>query len=70
MLSLPLDETSAKVRTGGPDDGDTPDAELDVWAGHIPLVMRALAAGAGAGPARRDPGAGVRARYRRDGLTG
>ena len=57
VLSLPLDETSAKVRTGGPDDGDTPDAELDVWAGHIPLVMRALAPVPARGPARRDPGA-------------
>ena len=28
--------------TGGPDDGDTPDAELDVWAGHLPLVVTAL----------------------------
>jgi nitroimidazol reductase NimA-like FMN-containing flavoprotein (pyridoxamine 5'-phosphate oxidase superfamily) len=43
VLRLPLDEASAKVRTGPPDDGDTPDAELDVWAGEIPLVMRALA---------------------------
>ena len=42
VLRLPLDEASAKVRTGGPDDGDTPDAELDVWAGHLPLVVRAL----------------------------
>jgi len=42
VLSLPLDEASAKVRVGGPDDGDTPDAELDVWAGHIPLTVRAL----------------------------
>ena len=32
VLRLPLDEASAKIRTGGPDDGDTPDAELDVWA--------------------------------------
>ena len=43
VLSLPLDEASAKVRDGGPEDGDTPDAELDVWAGHIPLVVKALA---------------------------
>ena len=39
---MPLDEASAKIRTGGPEDGDTPDAELDVWAGHIPLVVAAL----------------------------
>jgi nitroimidazol reductase NimA-like FMN-containing flavoprotein (pyridoxamine 5'-phosphate oxidase superfamily) len=43
VLSLPLDEASAKIRDGGPEDGDTPDAELDVWAGHVPLVVRALA---------------------------
>lgn len=70
VLSLPLDETSAKVRTGGPDDGDTPDAELDVWAGHIPLVMRALAPV----PAP-DLRSGISVpryarRYRREGFTG
>ena len=31
-----------RFATGGPEDGDTPDAELDVWAGHIPLVVSAL----------------------------
>ncbi len=43
VLRLPLDEASAKIRTGGPTDGDTPDAELDVWAGHLPLAVQALA---------------------------
>jgi nitroimidazol reductase NimA-like FMN-containing flavoprotein (pyridoxamine 5'-phosphate oxidase superfamily) len=43
VLRLPLDEASAKIRDGGPTDGETPDAELDVWAGHLPLVVRALA---------------------------
>jgi nitroimidazol reductase NimA-like FMN-containing flavoprotein (pyridoxamine 5'-phosphate oxidase superfamily) len=42
ILRLPLDEASAKVRSGGPDDGASPDAELDVWAGHVPLVVAAL----------------------------
>jgi len=42
VLRLPLDEASAKIREGGPEDGDTPDAELDVWAGHVPFVVRAL----------------------------
>jgi nitroimidazol reductase NimA-like FMN-containing flavoprotein (pyridoxamine 5'-phosphate oxidase superfamily) len=42
ILRLPLDEASAKIRDGGPDDGDTADALLDVWAGHVPLVVRAL----------------------------
>jgi nitroimidazol reductase NimA-like FMN-containing flavoprotein (pyridoxamine 5'-phosphate oxidase superfamily) len=43
VLRMPLDEASAKIRSGGPDDGDSPDAELDVWAGHLPLVVKALA---------------------------
>jgi nitroimidazol reductase NimA-like FMN-containing flavoprotein (pyridoxamine 5'-phosphate oxidase superfamily) len=42
ILRLSLDEASAKIRDGGPEDGDTPDAMLDVWAGHVPLVVRAL----------------------------
>jgi len=41
VLRLPLDEASAKVRTGPPDDGATPDAELDIWAGVIPLTVQA-----------------------------
>jgi len=40
VLSLPLDETSAKVRTGPPVDDDE-DMERDVWAGVIPLGLRA-----------------------------
>jgi uncharacterized protein len=43
VLRLPLDEASAKIRDGGPEDGDTPDADLDVWAGHLPLVVEARA---------------------------
>ena len=35
MVSLPLDEVSAKVRTGGPIDDD--DLLLPVWAGVLPL---------------------------------
>ena len=42
VLRLPLDEASAKIRDGGPEDGATPDAELDVWAGHLPLGVTAL----------------------------
>ena len=38
ILSIPLDEASAKVSEGGPDDGDSPDAALPVWAGHVPLM--------------------------------
>lgn len=42
VLRMPLDEASAKIRDGGPTDGDSPDAELDVWAGHLPFVVTAL----------------------------
>src|SRR6266851_1576703 len=38
VLSLPLDEASAKVRTGPPLD-DEEDYETDVWAGVIPLRL-------------------------------
>jgi hypothetical protein len=69
VLRMPLDEVSAKLRDGGPDDGFSPDAELDVWAGHVPLVVKALAPVAD--PTLR-PGiavpAGVRD-YRRPGLV-
>jgi nitroimidazol reductase NimA-like FMN-containing flavoprotein (pyridoxamine 5'-phosphate oxidase superfamily) len=37
LLALPLDEASVKVRTGPPDDGDSPDAALGLWAGELPL---------------------------------
>jgi nitroimidazol reductase NimA-like FMN-containing flavoprotein (pyridoxamine 5'-phosphate oxidase superfamily) len=38
LLALSLEEASVKIRTGGPDDGDGPDAELGVWAGTLPLA--------------------------------
>jgi uncharacterized protein len=38
LLALPLDEASVKVRTGPPDDADSPDAALDLWAGELPLI--------------------------------
>ncbi|MFF4737122.1 pyridoxamine 5'-phosphate oxidase family protein [Streptomyces sp. NPDC001262] len=37
LLALDLAETSVKIRTGPPDDGDGPDAELGLWAGVLPL---------------------------------
>ncbi len=37
VLRMALDECSVKVRRGPPDDGDGPDAGLDLWAGEIPL---------------------------------
>ncbi len=47
VLVLPLDEASAKVRTGPPKDFDD-DVDLAVWAGVIPLRLVA-------GPAERAP---------------
>lgn len=38
VLSLPVTEASAKVRTGPPVD-DEEDYELDVWAGVVPLRL-------------------------------
>ncbi len=38
ILAMPLDEASAKVRTGPPVD-DEEDHALDVWAGVIPLTL-------------------------------
>jgi nitroimidazol reductase NimA-like FMN-containing flavoprotein (pyridoxamine 5'-phosphate oxidase superfamily) len=40
ILRLPLDEASAKLRNGPPKDEDE-DYELPVWAGVIPLALRA-----------------------------
>jgi nitroimidazol reductase NimA-like FMN-containing flavoprotein (pyridoxamine 5'-phosphate oxidase superfamily) len=42
VLALALGECSAKVRTGPPGD-DEEDLALDVWAGVLPLELRALA---------------------------
>jgi uncharacterized protein len=52
VLALPLEEVSAKIRVGPPVD-DEADAELAVWAGVVPLALRAGAPerdGSGAGP--------------------
>lgn len=38
LLALPLAEASVKIRTGPPDDGDSPDAALGLWAGEVPLA--------------------------------
>ncbi|MEV8566743.1 pyridoxamine 5'-phosphate oxidase family protein [Streptomyces sp. NPDC051322] len=37
LLALSLDDASVKIRTGPPDDGESPDAALNVWAGTLPL---------------------------------
>ncbi|MFJ4483480.1 pyridoxamine 5'-phosphate oxidase family protein [Streptomyces longwoodensis] len=39
LLAVSLEEASVKIRTGGPDDGDGPDAELGLWAGTLPLTQ-------------------------------
>jgi nitroimidazol reductase NimA-like FMN-containing flavoprotein (pyridoxamine 5'-phosphate oxidase superfamily) len=40
VVRLPIDEASAKVRTGGPVD-DEDDMGLPIWAGHVPLGLHA-----------------------------
>jgi uncharacterized protein len=40
LIALSLAEASVKVRTGPPDDADSPDAELGLWAGELPLDTR------------------------------
>jgi nitroimidazol reductase NimA-like FMN-containing flavoprotein (pyridoxamine 5'-phosphate oxidase superfamily) len=37
VLRLPIDEASAKVRTGGPVD-DEDDLDLPIWAGQLPVA--------------------------------
>ena len=40
MLRLPINEASAKMRTGDPVD-DEADYSLNVWAGVLPLALKA-----------------------------
>jgi uncharacterized protein len=68
ILRLPLDEASAKLREGPPKDDDE-DYELAVWAGVIPLALRA-------GEPQADPALAfeldpppVPSRYREPGAT-
>jgi uncharacterized protein len=42
VLSIPIDEASAKLRSGGPID-DEADYALPIWAGEIPLATSTLA---------------------------
>ena len=42
VLSIPIDEASAKLRSGGPID-DEADYALPIWAGEIPLMTTTLA---------------------------
>jgi uncharacterized protein len=38
ILALRLEQVSVKMRTGPPDDDDSPDAALKTWAGVLPIV--------------------------------
>ncbi|CAL9324587.1 pyridoxamine 5'-phosphate oxidase family protein [Streptomyces sp. SudanB66_2053] len=38
LLALDLNEASVKTRSGPPDDGDSPDAALGLWAGVLPVT--------------------------------
>jgi len=38
ILGLAIEEASVKTKSGGPDDDDSPDAELDTWAGVVPIL--------------------------------
>ena len=38
ILSMALEEASAKVRSGPPDDDDDPDAVIETWAGVVPVA--------------------------------
>jgi uncharacterized protein len=40
LLALSLAEASVKIRTGPPDDLDSPDVQLGLWAGELPLHTR------------------------------
>ena len=64
VVRVPLEEASAKVRTGGPKD-DPEDLELPVWAGEIPLHLAAGAPVTDAGAPARAPVPGYASGYRR-----
>ena len=55
VVSLPITEASAKIRTGPPLDGDGPDGALPVWAGTLPLTT--VAGNPVAAPDLHDDGA-------------
>jgi nitroimidazol reductase NimA-like FMN-containing flavoprotein (pyridoxamine 5'-phosphate oxidase superfamily) len=38
ILALTIDEASAKVRSGPPDDDDSADSAIDTWAGVVPIL--------------------------------
>jgi nitroimidazol reductase NimA-like FMN-containing flavoprotein (pyridoxamine 5'-phosphate oxidase superfamily) len=63
LLALPLTEASVKIRTGPPDDADSPDVQLGLWAGELPLDTRwGLPVGDSAVPAGLPPPAHIASR--------
>jgi uncharacterized protein len=68
ILRLPLDEASAKARTGGPKDAEA-DLDLPVWAGHLPLAVRPLAPVADERTAAETPPPAYATGYSRPGWT-
>ncbi len=40
VLAMPIANAAVETRTGPPDDDSSPDAELDVWAGVVPIGHR------------------------------
>ncbi|MEO8705386.1 MAG: pyridoxamine 5'-phosphate oxidase family protein [Kofleriaceae bacterium] len=54
VLAMPIDEATAKIRTGGPID-DAEDLALPVWAGHLPIALRAMSYVQTADERRFDP---------------
>ena len=69
ILRLPIDEASAKIRDGGPEDDDLQDAHLDIWAGTIPLTVSAGAPIPSEGLRAGIPVPSYARKYRRPGLT-
>jgi hypothetical protein len=49
ILAMDIGATSAKIRVGPPTDDDSPDAEIPVWAGELPMFT-------GYGEPRPSPG--------------
>lgn len=64
VAALPLDESSAKLRVGGPKD-DEADYDLSIWAGVIPLEITPGAPETDAESRRDVPVPGYVAAYRR-----
>ena len=40
IVGLAIDQAAVKIRTGGPTDDDSPDADRDTWAGVVPISAR------------------------------